>query len=169
MCAHVPFHVLEWQGKDVFEFDTPGCFVVTGFGRDVAGKTTSVRFEHLPTFFICAKNARASGDQMLLRAFNALRDILGDHLHESSAIVSGKPYTGWCDDETSFLKLVFFTRSTMRQVGELFRRSKIHAKFFDACPDWFHRGRFAFDTYELDADPVLQALTSIFEPSRSRC
>jgi len=164
MGTQEPFHILEWQGKDVFDHDTPGCFAVTGFGRDVSGKTTSVRFEHLPTFFIRTKGPQASDDRSLARTFNALRDILEDHLHESSGIVQGKPFTGWCDEETSFLKLVFFTRSTMRQVGDLFRQSKINPKFVDACPDWFHRGRFAFDTYELDADPVLQALTALGVP-----
>lgn len=164
----VPFHILEWQGRDVFEYDGPGCFAVTGFGRDVAGKTTSVRFEHLPTFFIAPKRAHehadADADRMLNRAWGALRDILDDHLHESSGVVRGKPFTGWRDDESPFLKLVFFTRSTMRRVGDLFRRAEMYKKFEDDCPDWFHRGRFAFDTYELDADPVLQALTALGVP-----
>lgn len=159
-----PFHVLEWRGGDVFESDTPGCFAVVGFGRDVSGRTTSVRFFHLPSFLVRPKRRDGCSAQRLVRVLDAVRDMVGDHLHGTSGLVNGKPYTGWQDSEEPFLRLVFYTRSKMRQVGETFRRQKIHPRLFEACPNWFHRGRFGFETFELDADVVLQALTYLGVP-----
>ena len=59
---------------------------------------------------------------------------------------------------------MFYTRRDMRRVGDLFRKRKMDPAMEEDCPDWFRKGRFVFETYELDADPVLQALTSLGVP-----
>ena len=168
MQSSTPFHVLEWRGEDTFD-GAHGTFCVTGFGRDLDGKTTSVRFTHLPTFLVRAKRPdpaesenRARGKLRGVR--EAVLDMLGEKLHPSSAVVKGKPYTGWQSHEDLFLRLVFYTRRDMRRVGDLFRKRKMDPAMEEDCPDWFLKGRFVFETYELDADPVLQALTSLGVP-----
>lgn len=163
-----PFHVLEWRGEDTFD-GAHGTFCVTGFGRDLDNKTTSVRFTHLPSFLVRAKRPdpgenenRAKGKLRNVR--EAVLDMLGEKLHPSSTVVKGKPYTGWQSHEDLFLRLVFHTRRDMRRVGELFRKRKMDPAMEEDCPDWFRKGRFVFETYELDADPVLQALTKLGVP-----
>jgi hypothetical protein len=83
-----------------------------------------------------------------------------EELHPDIGIVSGKPFTGWQEHDEPFLRVAFHTRGSMRRAGDLFRRRKLGGKMFDACPAWFARARLAFETYELDADLVVHALTS---------
>ena len=155
-----PFHVLEWCGNDCYTDSEYGSFMVTGFGRDLSGSTTSVRFSHLPSFLIRCKTEEECVKQRLQKVLDVACDVLGDCLHCSSGFVLGKPFTGWQLDEEDFLRLVFVTRRSMKKFGSVFRTDRLDPDYVDEVPDWFHRGRFGFETYELDADLVLQALTS---------
>jgi DNA polymerase delta subunit 1 len=160
--SNKPFHILEWRGED--ECGSNGRYNVTGFGRDQSGVTTSVRFFKTPSFLVRAKAGTAASKLVLLQTLDAVRDIVGDDLHPLSGLERGKPFTGWQADEEDFLRLVFYKRSKMRQVGSLFRDKNVKWFLYDKIPGWFHRGRFGFETYELDADPVLQALTALGIP-----
>ena len=154
-----PFHVLEWTGRDVRETDDdPGRFVVTGYGRDVDGRTCSASFEHAPSFLVRPRDGRA---ERLKGARAAVFEMFPDDVRaDDTNIVLGKPYTGWREDDVPFLRLTFRTRSAMRRAGDVFRRAKLKGKALDAVPAWFARARLAFETYELDADQIVQALTS---------
>jgi DNA polymerase delta subunit 1 len=158
------FHVLEWRGEDSFERHGPGSFDITGFGRDARGITTSVRFAHLPSFLVRPKARGTACGARLNRVLLAIRDTVGDNLHHTSGIVRGKPFTGWQDQDEPFLRLVFCTKSKMRAVGGMFRDAAVHPRLQSDCPDWFHRERLGYETFELDSDPLLQALTSLGIP-----
>lgn len=154
-----PFHVLEWTGRDVRETDDdPGRFLVTGYGRDVDGRTCSASFEHHPSFLVRPRDGRA---ERLNGARAAILEMFPHDVDASDTkIVQGKPYTGWQRDDVPFLRLTFRTRSAMRRAGDVFRRAKLKGKLSDLVPAWFARARLAFETYELDADQIVQALTS---------
>lgn len=154
-----PFHVLEWTGRDVRESDDdPGRFVVTGYGRDVEGRACSACFEHHPSFLVRPRDGRA---ERLNGARAAILEMFPDDVDpKDTKIVRGKPYTGWRRDDVPFLRLTFRTRSAMRRAGDVFRRAKLKGKLSDLVPAWFARSRLAFETYELDADQIVQALTS---------
>lgn len=154
-----PFHVLEWTGRDVRESDDdPGRFLVTGYGRDVDGRACSASFEHHPSFLIRPRDGRA---ERLSGARAAILEMFPDDVDPNDTnIVQGKPYTGWQRDDVPFLRLTFRTRSAMRRAGDVFRRAKLKGKLSGLVPAWFARARLAFETYELDADQIVQALTS---------
>ena len=154
-----PFHVLEWTGRDVRDTDDdPGRFLVTGYGRDVEGRTRSASFEHRPSFLVRPRDGRA---ERLNGARAAILEMFPDDVDPNDTkIVRGKPYTGWQRDDVPFLRLTFRTRSAMRRAGDVFRRPRLKGKLSDLVPAWFARARLAFETYELDADQIVQALTS---------
>ena len=154
-----PFHVLEWTGRDVRDSDDdPGRFVVTGYGRDVEGRARSASFEHYPSFLVRPRDGRAD---RLNGARAAIFEMFPNDVHSTDTkIVHGKPYTGWRENDVPFLRVAFRTRSAMRRAGDVFRRPKLNGKTLEAVPAWFARARLAFETYELDADQIVQALTS---------
>jgi hypothetical protein len=160
LCAAIDFssmfHCLEWRGDDVIREGFPDKFVVTAFGRDLQGLTCSASFEHLPSFLVRLKGS----DQGLHAALDAITEIFGDSVHESSGIVSGKPFTGWQDETSDFMRLVFTTRRAMKKAGAVFRNEVLFGPSLWRCPPRFSLTRRTYDTYELDADCVLEALTA---------
>lgn len=148
------FHVLEWSARDVKREHDEKRFVVTCYGRDERGRTCSASFEHLPEFLVRSEKGHSA-----TTALNAVAEIFGDDLHHSSGVTRGKPFTGWRDEPVEFARLVFRNRSAFRQAGELFRNFKLEGKALWKCPGYFTFTRLHYDTYELDADCVLQALT----------
>jgi DNA polymerase delta subunit 1 len=151
-----PFHILEWVGEDVGDVDETRYFAVTGFGRDLLGRTCSVTFQHLPSFLIRSK----SGCSKSLKSVKeAVLQIFGENVHSSTGTVMGKPFTGWQDEEEPFLRLVFYNRRCARWAGDLFRKERLNGAAFHNCPAWFVKARFDYETFELDADCTLQALT----------
>ena len=149
------FHVLEWSSEDVSLEGYPGRFVVTCFGRDLQGRTCSASFDHLPRFLVRSEKGRSAST-----ALEAVFEIFGENVHETSAVVYGKPFTGWQEEDSEFALLVFRNRRTFRQAGELFRKPTLSGRCLWRCPSHFSTTRLEYDTYELDADCLLQALTS---------
>jgi hypothetical protein len=150
--ANLPFHVLEWLGGDRWGDNQPSRFVVTGFGRNPHGKTCSVSFAHMPSFLVRSDQRSLDG------VLSAVTDILGDAVQPSSGLVSGKPFTKWQDSEEPFLRLVFDSKKNAKSAAELFRNPELSGRGTWNCPAWFLKGRLQFETYEADADPMLEAL-----------
>lgn len=149
------FHVLEWSARDAKREHDETRFVVTCYGRDEEGRTCSASFEHLPRFLVRSEKGHSAET-----ALNAVRDIFGEDLHHTSAVVFGKPFTGWRDEPAAFASLVFKNRRSFRRAGDLFRSFNMKGAALWKCPGYFTFARLHYDTYELDADCMLQALTS---------
>jgi hypothetical protein len=152
--ANLPFHILEWVAEDRTAEDEPDRFVVTGFGRNLLGQTCSVSFEHLPTFLV------RSDDRNLDGVLRAVTEIFGDSVHESTAIVYGKPFTKWQDHTEPFLRLVFTSKRIARYAADLFRKPDLRGASIYKCAAWFVKARLQYQTYEADADQLLEALTT---------
>ena len=152
------FHVLEWLGEDRYGDNQPSRFVVTGFGRDLDGKTCSVSFEHKPSFLVRSADRHEPG--VLDGVLNAVSDMFGDKVHPSSGLVSGKPFTKWQDHEEPFLRLFFDSKQTARDAADLFRKPDLQGRHSRECPSWFVKARLQFETYEADADSTLEALAA---------
>jgi len=149
-----PIHILEWTGEDRFEEDEDDRFVVTGFGRNSCGQTCSVSFDHLPSFLV------RSDERSLDGVLRAVVEIYGDNVHQSSAIVHGKPFTKWQEHEEPFMRLVFTSQRTARYAAALFRKPELQGRAMVNCPPWFLKTRLLYQTYEADADQLLEALTT---------
>jgi len=154
MAANLPFHVLEWHAADKSADDEPTTFVVTGFGRNLLGQTVSVSFEHLPSFMVRSNSRSLDG------VYGAICEIFDTNVHESSTIVYGKPFTKWQDHAEPFLRLVFTNRRTARYAADLFRKPELRGRSSYACPPWFVKARLQYQTYEADADQLLEALVT---------
>ena len=150
------FQVLEWHGDDVQRDGFDDKFVVTAFGRDLQGRTCSASFEHLPSFLVRLK----AGDGGLTAALDAISEIFTESVHQSSGVVSGKPFTKWQDETSDFLRLTFTNRKAMKQAGAVFRNETLFGRSLFRCPPHFSLARRNYDTYELDADQLLEALVT---------
>ena len=149
-----PIHIIEWHGEDRFVEDEPGRFVIIGFGRNACGQTCSVSFDHLPSFLV------RSAEHSLEGVLRAVTEIFGEDVHESSGTVHGKPFTKWQDHTEPFMRLVFTSKRAARYAAELFREPTLKGRAMIHCPPWFLKARLQYETYEADADPLLEALTT---------
>jgi hypothetical protein len=152
--SNLPFHVLEWHAEDLKREGELDIFVVTGFGRNLLGQTCSVSFEHLPSFLL------RSNERSLDGVYGAVSEIFGASLHETTGIVNGKPFTKWQENPEPFLRLVFTNKRTARYAADLFRKPELRGRSSYACPAWFVKARLQYQTYEADADQLLEALVT---------